>query len=286
MGNDISLVLASGGARGLAHIGVIEEIENQGYNISSIAGSSMGALIGGVYASGKLPEFISWIQGYNKQRILGLMDLTISANGIVKGDKILKALKKIVPENKIENLRIPYVAVATDIISHHEVVFSSGSLYDAIRASISIPSFFKPCKRNNMVLVDGGVINPLPIDCAKRKAGDLLVAVDVNAPIEMKKQYIKEQKLTHSNSIKLIDRILQIPDEILKWDIIDLNYYTLLAQSSRVMIQRITELNLELHKPDVLIEIPMNACRALEFHRFNEMIEIGRTAAKKALSQL
>ena len=286
MGNDISLVLASGGARGLAHIGVIEEIENQGYNISSIAGSSMGALIGGVYASGKLPEFISWIQGYNKQRILGLMDLTISANGIVKGDKILKALKKIVPENKIENLRIPYVAVATDIISHHEVVFSSGSLYDAIRASISIPSFFKPCKRNNMVLVDGGVINPLPIDCAKRKAGDLLVAVDVNAPIEMKKQYIKEQKLAHSNSIKLIDRILQIPDEILKWDIIDLNYYTLLAQSSRVMIQRITELNLELHKPDVLIEIPMNACRALEFHRFNEMIEIGRTAAKKALSQL
>lgn len=286
MGNDISLVLASGGARGLAHIGVIEEIENQGYSISSIAGSSMGALIGGVYASGKLPEFISWIQGYNKQRILGLMDLTISANGIVKGDKILKALKKIVPENKIENLRIPYVAVATDIISHHEVVFSSGSLYDAIRASISIPSFFKPCKRNNMVLVDGGVINPLPIDCAKRKAGDLLVAVDVNAPIEMKKQYIKEQKLAHSNSIKLIDRILQIPDEILKWDIIDLNYYTLLAQSSGVMIQRITELNLELHKPDVLIEIPMNACRALEFHRFNEMIEIGRTAAKKALSQL
>lgn len=286
MKKDVSLVLASGGARGLAHIGAIYELEQQGYKITSVAGASMGALIGGVYASGKLQDFCDWMITLNKREIFSLFDFTLSPNGIVKGNKILSSMKKVVPDNRIEDLDIPFTAVATDIISRTEVVFDSGNLYDAIRASISIPSFFKPCKRKNMVLVDGGVINPLPLNRIKRSDNDLLVAVDVNAPIVCKTKFIKEQKQIHSNSLKLFDKVLLATDNILDSDLLDLNYYTVLSQSLGVMIQKISRLSLELHKPDVLVNIPMNACKVLEFHRYDEMIELGRKATRQALSQL
>ena len=151
MTKDVALVLSSGGARGLAHIGAIEELEVQGYRITSIAGCSMGALIGGVYAAGKLKEFREWMKTVDRRKMLELTDFSLSINHIAKGSRILEAIMEFVPDMLIEDLPIPYCAVATDLKAGHEVVFNKGSLFDAIRASISLPSFYEPVQRDGML---------------------------------------------------------------------------------------------------------------------------------------
>ena len=171
---NVALALSSGGARGLAHIGAIEELEAQGYHISSIAGCSMGALIGGVYAAGKLNEFREWMKTIDRKKMLGLIDFSLSLNHIVKGTRIIEAIMEFVPDVNIEDLPIPYCAVATDLKAGREVMFRKGSLFKAIRASISLPSFYEPVMLNDMILIDGGIINPLPLNRVKRQTGDIL----------------------------------------------------------------------------------------------------------------
>lgn len=177
---DVALVLSSGGARGLAHIGAIEELESHGYRISSIAGCSMGALIGGVYAAGKLNEFREWMKTIDRKKMISLTDFSFSFNHLAKGNRIIEAIMEFVPDMPIEDLPISYCAVATDLKAGKEVVFNKGSLFEAIRASISLPSFYEPVKRNGMVLIDGGVINPIPLNRVKRKKDDILVGIDVS----------------------------------------------------------------------------------------------------------
>ena len=160
---NVALALSSGGARGLAHIGAIEELEAHGYHISSIAGCSMGALIGGVYAAGKLNEFREWMKTIDRKKMLGLIDFSLSLNHFVKGKRIIEAIMEFVPDVNIEDLPIPYCAVATDLKAGKEVLFNKGSLFEAIRASISLPSFYEPVQRDDMILIDGGVINPIPL---------------------------------------------------------------------------------------------------------------------------
>ena len=190
---DVALVLSSGGARGLVHIGVIEELEEQGYHISSIAGASMGALIGGVYAAGKLTEFREWMKGIDKRKMVELTDFSLSINHLVKGNRIIDAIKEIVPDTPIENLPIPYCAVATDWETGREVTFRKGSLFGAIRASISLPAYYEPVRINGMVLIDGGIVNPLPLNRVARKKGDLLVGVDVS---ELHRAAAQERQVT------------------------------------------------------------------------------------------
>ena len=158
MAKDVALVLSSGGARGLAHIGAIEELEKNGYRISSIAGCSMGALIGGVYAAGKLQEFRDWMKTVDRKKMLELTDFSLSLNHLVKGKRIIEAIMEFVPDVLIEDLPIPYCAVATDLKAGREVILRKGSLFEAIRASISLPSFYEPVQRGGMILIDGGVI--------------------------------------------------------------------------------------------------------------------------------
>ncbi len=159
----VSLVLGSGGARGLAHIGVIHVLEEKGYNIESIAGCSMGALIGGMYAAGKLDEYEQWIRGIKRLDIVNMMDIAWEGGGLVKGDKIIGVLTDMVGERQIEDLPIRFTAVATELETGMEVWLSKGSLFDAIRSSISLPLFFTPVKRRENLLIDGGVVNPVPI---------------------------------------------------------------------------------------------------------------------------
>lgn len=160
----IALVLGSGGARGLAHIGVIEELLSRGYDITSVAGTSMGALVGGIYAAGKLPDFKKWVLGIDKFRMFQLLDFSFRLDGMVKGQRIISTLKEMVPDLSIEALPIPFAAISTDMAAEREVVFDRGSLFDAIRASISLPAFFRPVHKSDMVLMDGGILNPLPIN--------------------------------------------------------------------------------------------------------------------------
>ena len=278
---DIALALSSGGARGLAHIGVIEELESQGYRIASIAGCSMGALIGGVYATGKLEEFREWMKTVDKKKMLELTDFSLSLNHIVKGTRIIKAIMEFVPDVLIEDLPIPYCAVATDWISGREVIIDKGSLFEAIRASISLPTFYEPVRRDGMILIDGGVVNPIPMNRVKRHEGDLLVAVDVSGH-DYKAQWEKTIKLTerqkHDKSLKakLLDMI--IPDNI------EFNYYTLLSRTSSIMIRQNSLLMAQLTKPDILIDIQMSRYGSFDYDKSERLITIGRNKARKALT--
>lgn len=175
----VALVLASGGAKGFAHIGAIEALEESGYEITSIAGASMGALIGGIYAAGGLDKVKEWMYDLTDREVFRLVDFTLSPHALVKGSRLMDALKAIVPDCNIEDLEIPYCAVATDLKEGQEVVFRSGSLYDAIRASISIPMLFRPVEHGDMLLIDGGITNGLPLDRVVRTEGDKLVAVNL-----------------------------------------------------------------------------------------------------------
>ena len=180
MKKSVALVLSSGGPRGLAYIGAIEELQSRGYMIHSVAGTSMGSLVGGVFAAGKLAEFKDWITTLDGWKVFSLMDFSLSKNHFVKGDKIMDAIKCIVPDVDIESLEIPYRAVATDISTGEEVVFSSGKLFDAIRASISIPSLFRPVPYGMIMLIDGCMVNCLPLNRVVRSEDDILVAFDTN----------------------------------------------------------------------------------------------------------
>ncbi len=180
MKKEVALVLSSGGPRGLAYIGAIEELLARGYTIHSVAGTSMGSLVGGVFAAGKLAEFKEWITNLSGWSVFSLMDLSVSKNHFVKGDKIMEAIKEIVPDVDIQDLSLPYCAVATDLCTGEEVVFRSGKLFDAIRASISIPSLFRPVPYGVSLLIDGCMVNCLPLNRVARKSGDMLVAFDTN----------------------------------------------------------------------------------------------------------
>ena len=280
---NIALVLSSGGARGLAHIGAIEELGSRGYTISSIAGCSMGALVGGVYAAGKLEEFREWMKTIDKKKMLELTDFSLSLNHLVKGKRIIDAIMEFVPDINIEDLPLPYCAVATDIKAGKEVVFTKGSLFEAIRASISIPSFYEPVQRDGMVLIDGGILNPIPFNRVKRHAGDIMVGVDVSG-CDYKSQWEEMhqlitgwQKDSHSLKAKILDKI--IPDDL------EFNYFSLLARTSSLMIRQNSILMAKLMKPDMLVDIQMNRYGIFDFDKSEKIITIGRQKTSQALSK-
>ena len=296
---NVALVLSSGGPRGFAYIGAIEALEEHGYTITSVAGTSMGSLVGGIYAAGKLAEFKEWIYSLDAWEVFSLMDLSIGKNHFVKGDKVIDAIMQIVPNVNIEDLKIPYSAVATDLYTGREVVFDRGPLFAAIRASISIPSLFRPVKYGLTTLIDGAISNCLPLNRVHRTEGDLLVAFDVNDVNEEEINLI----LRREHEAKLIDRQfeLEVHEELLdvihdfkndtdmslikrlkhagsrsmdvlkgvfnyrrafnEDDSLDYvdNYYDLLDRTFSLMNHKNTELMLELYKPDILVKMPFDS---------------------------
>ena len=279
---DVALALSSGGARGLAHIGAIEELEVQGYRIGSIAGCSMGALIGGVYAAGKLKEFREWMKTIDRKRMLELTDFSFSINHIVKGTRIIEAIMEFVPDMDIEELPIPYCAVATDWKAGREVVFRKGSLFEAIRASISLPTFYEPVRRNGMILIDGGVINPIPLNRVKRQSGDILVGVDVSghdykAQSELHDELVERRRKNRSLAAQVIDKL--IPDNL------DFNYYTMLSRTSSLMIRQNSILMAKLMKPDMLVDIQMNRYGSFDYDKSEKLVAIGRLKTSLAISK-
>lgn len=284
MKRNVALVLASGGARGIAHIGAIRELENNGYRITSVAGTSMGALVGGIYAAGKMDEYALWLEHITRKRTFELMDFTLSSDGIVKGIRIIEELKTFIPDTPIEQLPIPFVAVATDIRSESETVFDKGSLFDAIRASISIPSLFKPVIMGDKILIDGGVTNPLPLNRVKRRPEDLLVAVDVSAPAEPKPK--QESTAASNEESTLMKRLRQKAfDKLHDDDSPTFNYYTLLSQASSVMIQRISALMVQIYKPDIMVSIPGDSYGTLEFYKAAQIINLGAERMREAIEK-
>lgn len=282
MTKDVALVLSSGGARGLAHIGAIEGLEEKGYRITSIAGCSMGALIGGVYAAGKLKEFREWMKTVDRRKMLELTDFSIGLNHIVKGSRIIEAIMEFVPDVSIEELPIPYCAVSTDLNAGREVVFRTGSLFDAIRASISLPSFYEPVHRDGMILIDGGVTNPIPLNRVTRHKGDILVGVDVSghdyeAQSALQHELAEKRKNSRSLSQQILNRL--IPDRV------EFNYYTMLSRVSSLMIRQNSILMAQLMKPDVLVDIQMSRYGGFDYDKSEKLIAIGRLKTLKALEE-
>ena len=279
---DVALVLSSGGARGLAHIGAIEELEAQGYRITAIAGCSMGALIGGVYAAGKLKEFREWMKTINRKKMLKLTDFSLSLNHIVKGSRIIEAIMEFVPDMPIENLPIPYCAVATDWKSGREVVFRQGSLFEAIRASISLPAFYEPVQRDGMILIDGGVTNPIPLNRVERHDGDILVGVDVSG--QDYEAQSKEKQAKTEQSKQRISFSQQIINK-LRPESIEFNSYTMLSRVSSLMIRQNSILMAQLMHPDVLVDIQMSGYGSFDYDKSEKIIAVGRKKTQQALSK-
>ncbi|WP_271105440.1 patatin-like phospholipase family protein [Pseudomonas tohonis] len=186
MSKRVALVLGSGGARGYAHIGVIQEIEARGYEIACIAGCSMGAVVGGIYAAGKLDEYREWTESLDYLDVLRLLDVSFRL-GAIRGEKVFGRIREIVGDIDIEDLAIPYTAVATDLTNQQEIWFQEGCLHQAMRASAAIPSLFTPVMQGSRMLVDGGLLNPLPIVPVVSSHCDLIIAVNLNSTNQ--KQY-------------------------------------------------------------------------------------------------
>ncbi len=278
-GRRVALALAGGGARGVAHIGAIEELERRGYEIAAVAGTSMGALVGGMYAAGHLEEFKEWMCSLDRYKVFGLVDFTFSAEGLVKGSRVIDAMKELIPDMRIEQMRLPFTAVSADLLTGREVVIERGGLYDAIRASIAIPSVFRPVHRDGMVLTDGGIVNPMPVNRVRREAGDLLVAVDVCAPFAVEGSGAVGGSVPAAgvNAIGAGRAALRkLPS---------LNYYKLITASTEIMTQHLTRLMCRLYRPDVLVELPADRFGLFEFYRSCEIAEAGAAAARQALDR-
>ena len=283
----LSLVLGSGGARGLAHIGIIRELEANGYRIASISGCSMGALIGGIYAAGKLDVFEKWVLEISTVDIVNLLDLAWQSDGLVKGDKIINTLVDLVGDVRIEDLSIPYTAVAADIVNGREIWLTNGRLFDAIRASISLPLFFTPIPFRDGQLIDGGVLNPVPIAPTFADDTDLTVAVNLGGPpadILEEEAPAADESAGKTRASRWVDGLIRdVKETFSEKARRDWSAYDVANQAFDTMQSAIARQKLAAYPPDVTVEIARNACGTLEFERAEEMIALGRKAAQEQL---
>lgn len=279
----VSLVLGSGGARGYAHIGVIEALEKRGYEIVSISGASMGALIGGLYACGKLDAYKEWVLGLDPLDVASLVDFSFDSSGLIKGDKVFDKIAEMIGEEQtFEDLPIKFTAVATDVVRKKEVWFQSGNLLQALRASIAIPTIFTPVKLNGMILTDGGTLNPLPVAPTMSDISDLTIAVNLYGDTPKPEIEISDEEKKQTNRLsqvflELLEKFHPKKEELSMFDILDKTLDT--------MQNGLTRYRLGGYPPDVLIEISKDVCSTYDFHKALEVIEQGRRAAEKQLDE-
>lgn len=283
----VHLVLGSGGARGIAHIGIIEELEKQGYEIIEVIGCSMGAVVGGIYCAGQLPEYKKWMLSLTKKGVFDLLDFTFTSHGFVKGERLFSKHIEVTGNQKIEDFKIPFTAVATDMRHHEEVYFKEGDLFKALRASVSIPGIFTPIVDDDRVLVDGGVLNPLPVNLVNKREDAIVVAVDINSRTIVEELLIKEEKKERKkywfenilpDSIKELTKSEEKKKE-------SFSVFELMESTFSFTQDRLTSVMVEHYKPDILVEIPRDTCDTFEFHKAKQLIDIGSRAFQRAYLQ-
>ncbi|MFC1772415.1 patatin-like phospholipase family protein [Pseudomonadota bacterium] len=290
MKKQITLVLGGGAARGLAHIGVIRVLEEADFEISAITGTSMGALIGGVYAAGKLEQYTDWVRSLTKRDVLRYLDISFRAtSGILKGDLIIETLRELVGDVSIEDLPVRFIAVATDLTARKEVWLTKGHLFEAIRASIAIPGVFTPQRIAGRWMVDGGLLNPVPVTPAAQTLTGITIAVDVTGPRSanplgdtVSMNHEKPTQLRHKIDEFLESIQSRLGIESAKGD----DYLALsevLINSFETMQETLSRYKLAANPPDLLISIPKNTCAAHEFFRASELIEAGAWWSRRAL---
>lgn len=286
----VSLVLGSGSARGLAHIGVIDWLVEHDYRIECISGCSMGALVGGIYAAGKLDAYKKWVTSLDKGDVIKMLDLSFSLGGLIKGDKIINKLRELVGTHQIEDLPINFTAVATNIESGKEVWFTEGSLFDAIRASMSVPLVFKPVTQGKRVLVDGGLLNPVPIAPTMSANTDLTIAVSVSGEPDNNHQ-IEKCSATISNDETgaqkwFRDLIMEVHTRLNlgRFDRDEeMGFYEVMSRSVEIMQNTIAKMKMAAYSPDIVIEFSRDIASGYEFYRAKELIKIGYDMAEQEL---
>lgn len=324
----VSLVLGSGGARGLAHIGVIRALEEAGvFDIRSVSGSSVGALVGAMYAAGKLDEYEKWVRTLNTGDIWGLLDFSFTWAGLFKGEKLMNKMKEMLGDVRIEELPVAFTAVATDVDRRREVWLDRGSLYEAVRASIAIPGFFTPVTREGCVLVDGGLLSPLPIAPVQRSGAEKMIVVSLNGQeeaewlatdhndevvdVDIKQLEAGEARMEAQSGTATVNDDVEKPIKAslpadagngsLSWfrrmlreargqlgfsseegEQAD-SALEIMTKSLDSMQDRIARHQLAAYQPDSLIDISVNACGMLDFHRAEEMIALGHRQAKNVI---
>lgn len=288
----VALVLGSGGARGLAHAGVIRALRDCGrFEIRSITGSSIGALIGGLHAGGKLDAYVDWVSGLSRGDVWKLLDFSFTGRGLFEGDRLMQKLSDLVGDARIEDLDIPFTAVASDIERRREVWITRGSLFEAIRASIAIPGFFTPVVLGGRLLVDGGLLSPLPIAPAQRHDVERIIAVSLNGIRAAEDRGPGEEAAdpagTQQPDAGLIQRWITDARETLGLGTPDTarsdNVFETILRSLEAMQDRIARYQIAAHAPDILVEIPADACGTTDFHLADEIIELGYRRARAAL---
>jgi NTE family protein len=301
----VALALGSGSARGYAHIGVIDELRDRGYDIVGVAGSSMGALVGGLQAAGKLDEFAEWARSLTQRAVLRLLDPSIAAAGVLRAEKILDAVRDILGEVTIEELSIPYTAVSTDLLSGKSVWLQRGPVDAAIRASIAIPGVITPHVFDGRLLADGGILDPLPMAPIAAIKADLTIAVSLAGseaggryePTDAEPRATPEwlSRMWRSTTA-LFERTAPSPDETGSVEeLVDtskeehvpkLGSFEVMNRTIDIAQAALARHTLAAYPPDLLIEVPRTACRSLEFHRAAEVIDIGRELAATKLDEL
>ncbi len=350
-GKRVALSLGSGGARGYAHIGVLQVLEERGFEVVTIAGTSMGALVGGIAAAGKLDTYTEWSLGLTQREVWRLLDLTFSAPGAIRAERVLAKVSEILDGVAIEDLPIPFTAVATDLHARREVWFQRGPLDQAIRASIALPGFITPVMFNGRLLVDGGLMNPVPIEPTSVASADLTVAVSLTgdripgaaaSPVKESSEPRAFEELAgrlrrskagvlESEAVRAITHrfsstrakdspdsahpladsthdptasrdlppaagqtttpppdpvaVPQEPEPAAQTATLDVGLIELLNLSFDTMSSLITRYRMAANPPDVLINVPANAVRTLDFHKAAEMIELGRRLTTEALDR-
>jgi NTE family protein len=286
----VALALGAGGARGFAHIGVIQVLQEREFEIVAIAGSSMGALVGGVLAAGRLKEFTDWAVALKQRDVLRLIDPKWASPGAMAADRLINHLNEFLTDTDIEALPIPYTAVATDLTARREVWFQKGALRSAIRASIAIPGLITPVVVDGRLLADGGLLNPVPIEPTAGAGADLTVAVSLQAPRPAHESAAPVHATANSQRTgDWRERVRQVfgrpgrPMETAAKERADLRIADVISFSLDAMQDLIARYRMAGLPPDVHIMVPVNASRVMDFHRAAEMVALGRELATKAL---
>lgn len=304
----IALSLGSGGARGYAHIGVLDEIEARGWEVAGIAGASMGALVGGLWAAGGLPAYREWVEAMTRRDVLRMMDPAFKGAGAIRADRIMRRLDRILGGQLIEDLPVPYTAVATDLVAQTEVWFTTGPLIDAIRASIAIPMVFTPVRMDGRLLADGGILNPVPVIPLAAVHADATIAVNLAGPprgaestppvrhndrplmrlprLRLPSLTIAEPRLVSMLTGKLRGRgEAADPPAEHEDDSLGVSTLDVIDRSLQTLQNTVQRYRLAGYPPDVMVTIPADACGSLDFHRATELIDLGRAMAATAFDE-
>jgi NTE family protein len=286
----VTLALGSGGARGYAHIGVIAELEDRGYEIAGVAGSSMGAVVGGLFAAGRLEDFTTWATDLGQLGVVRMLDPVLTEPGIIRAGKVADLMRDLLGDVRIEDLPIPYVAVATDLTTGRSMWFQDGNLDTAIRASIAIPGFITPLLMDGHVFVDGAVLDPLPVPAATALGpADMTIAVNLGGAVDraygrtqLRTNWLTQWCLSRAQGSALLLRTVDAGDR--EWVSGGIRVTDIAQRSVELMLT--SRPDTAANPPDLVIDIPQNICGVMDFHRAESVIADGREVAAKFLDAL